>query len=71
MNHSENSLQIIEAAIVKKSNKLALANVLSKKASTDERRGFYSHQAELFKGELSILEEGHARLIKSYLTQLN
>ena len=71
MLNQENSLQLIEAAIVKRSNKLLVAQVCSLWANTDEWRGYYLHRAELFEGELTILREGHAKLMKEYLTQLN
>ena len=71
MLNQEDSLQVIEAAIIERSNKLSVAQICSLWANTSERKNYYLHRAELFEGELIILREGHARLMKEYLTQLN
>jgi len=71
MNNTEQDLQALDKAITDKNNKLKMAQFLSKKASNDEIRSFYSHRAELFEGELAILNEGHAKLTKKYFKQLN
>ena len=62
MNRTEQDLQDLDKAIVDKSNKLQMAQFLSKEASNEERRGYYSHRADLFEGELEILNAGHAKL---------